>query len=128
MEFIQGAGTYSNVMKQVNSKKKAVEKLDLEQEEEETKFAGLKEDAELPLKLESGGKLDQPPIAIKNAGFGCAVRSFYSRPASPMTSGGSVLLVCVRTRVCVRGLPCLLSQPLVSSVRRGCTPPPTHTP
>ena len=97
MEFIQGAGTYSNVMKQVNSKKKAVEKLDLEQDEEETKFAGLKEDAELPLKLESGGRLDQPPIAIKNAGFGSV---FF---AQPVLDGRWCLVVCLvvdRWRVC----------------------------
>lgn len=92
-QFIDGAGTYANVMKQVNSKKKMVEKLDLEQDEENEKYAGLREDAELPLKLEDGGSLRQPPVQIKNAGFGCVV---ISRPP-PRTRGWSSCGWCCRT-------------------------------
>ena len=50
-DFIDGAGTYANVMKQVNMKKKQIEKIDLEEQEEADANAGLAEDAELPLRF-----------------------------------------------------------------------------
>lgn len=69
LDFIQGAGTYANVMKQVNSKKKLVEKLELEAEAEAEKYAGLAEDEELPLRLQDGGLLDQPALQVKEVAF-----------------------------------------------------------
>jgi hypothetical protein len=42
-------------MKQVNMKKKQVEKIDLEELEDAEANSGLAEDEELPLRLEAGG-------------------------------------------------------------------------
>eukprot|EP00729_Bicosta_minor_P013745 gene13745-25752_t len=95
LDFIQGAGTYANVMKQVNSKKKLVEKLELEAEAEAEKYAGLAEDEELPLRLQDGGLLDQPALQVKEVAF--------AYPGGPELFSNVEIGVAVDTRLVLLG-------------------------
>ena len=72
-EFAGHGFKYGGSSSQINMqqmKLKQIEKIDRETEDEAAELAALNEDAELPLKLQAGGRLRQPCAQLKNVGFG----------------------------------------------------------
>eukprot|EP00930_Biecheleria_cincta_P019325 TRINITY_DN14776_c0_g1_i2.p1 TRINITY_DN14776_c0_g1~~TRINITY_DN14776_c0_g1_i2.p1 ORF type:complete len:729 (+),score=166.40 TRINITY_DN14776_c0_g1_i2:30-2216(+) len=61
-----GSSAQINMMKKME---KQLEKLEVKQDEEADELAALQEDADLPLKLHAGGRLDQPAVQLRDVAF-----------------------------------------------------------
>ena len=89
-EFIGRGGTFANVSIQRKMKEDQLAKLQLEADADADGMAALLEDEELSLNIMAGGVLAQPPIQLRDVGFG------YPGMAKPLfrhaelgVSGGS---------------------------------------